>query len=1020
MNMRLHKNKKNLVFKLSLVCSMLCSFTTSAQVLEFIEHKPTGFKMQVCDGALGKPVTSRANTNVGPCVQWERVFNGNYFHLRSFDADKFIKPDTGDNGSPISIQPKSWTGNWTQWSYEDRGDGYGHITNRATGKLIFLSAKNRAIITQQPSAWRGDFTRWRFVPTDGLTPTPTPTPTGSPHPNGSPTLDCRFTPSISNIIRINENETLFVTCASTFGAGDPDIKASFRGDFLSPVEIRVSSFRPVEVEYDFEVDLTNYIGDPNHPYRNTFSATADGPGSEKPTIKDYEVETIFVSVTPPPDTPTPTPTATSCPSSPPTSNIYEAESGNILGTASIYSDGNASGGEGVAFISSTGAGVSVTNEIFGSYFTVRYASQLSGKISYRINGQDSGDFNFTSTGAWVGAYQDIRVDAEIPGGANVEIFFDAGDAALNIDYIKVSTPGFGGCPTPTPTPTNAPGPFDLIDVFSNSQISDKDPGPLPLANPVESLGTPILGMAPTSHGFAFDLTAEQVVWRASENLITTGLVEYYCSEDGGLSYEKATLVDNRTENMCSGEYLYFFRYEHPSTLNDNPAHRWVYTASFTTAGERVDPNNYPEFTDGTANRMRFRHPISADGTTVSVLDAQHNADLLRNLDRYTMWVDDRPGNVRLGVDLNGNLIRNESLRTGVAEPNGQQFFGINQNPGFDNIYSYGQVIQFEITAVAGLSGAQTYNDFSYYTVGLGWGNYGDLRLNSAGRAGTTMIVSDNGAFIELERNSIFAQPVTTLNTEKAIDDYLVGHHLFHGIDPNERGSTAYGNVKIGDRSCGDCHFRDGRGIEVIPVVGGTRLAPPTYGIGLLLAIEGREAGLGRDGRFVSVDDYLEYALTEFHGVDPAQAPDRIMELLALYPAVLSVPNRLPQFTDDTDVNAGSDLFMNIGCADCHTPVQTTASADPAFNGLTIRPYTDMKLWDLGEGEFRTTPLWGLGQNIKLLGHNAKPVLYMHDGQSESVADAIGRHGGDAANSRSGYNSLSSSERRQVDSFVNSL
>ena len=534
-----------------------------------------------------------------------------------------------------------------------------------------------------------------------------------------------------------------------------------------------------------------------------------------------------------------------------------------------------------------------------------------------------------------------------------------------------------------------------------------------------SLRTPILGLVPKSAGFAFDITAESVVWRSGDFLVTTGLIEYFCSENGGLSYKQVQLVDNSAANMCSGDYVYFFRYEHPNSLNDNPAHRWIYTASFTSAEPRIDPNDYPSFVDGTANRMRFRHPISGDGVTSAVLDAQHNADLLRNLDRYTMWVDDRPGNVRLNIDLNGNLIRNESLRRDSA-PNTQQFFGLSQNPGFDDAYSYGQVIQFEFTAVAGRSQAQTYNDFAYYTVGLGWNNYGDLRLNSAGRAGTTMIFSDDGRFIDLERNSVFSQPVTTLNTEKAVDDYILGHHLFHGIDPNNRGSIEFGEVKIGDSSCGDCHFRDGRGTQTVSIDGSGILPPPIYGVGLLMAIDGRDVGLGRDGRFSSVEEYIGFSLSKFHGVDPTEAPERIKELLAFYPNVLSVPNRLPQFTDDPAVNAGSDLFMEVGCADCHTPIQKTKSSVPAFDNLTIRPFTDMKIWDLGEGEFRTTALWGLGQNIKLLGHNNKPVLYMHDGLSRSVAHAVSRHGGAAASSRAGYNDLNEAQRAQLEAFVNSL
>ncbi len=130
----------------------------------FIVHKPTDYKIQSCATEDSMPVVSRLNINVGDCVQWRRVVNGDYFHLQSRFSNKYMKPDTNDHGSNISAVPNTWKGNWTQWDFEDRGDGYGHIVNRATGKYIFLAAKLNSNIQQQSSSWRGDFTRWRFEP----------------------------------------------------------------------------------------------------------------------------------------------------------------------------------------------------------------------------------------------------------------------------------------------------------------------------------------------------------------------------------------------------------------------------------------------------------------------------------------------------------------------------------------------------------------------------------------------------------------------------------------------------------------------------------------------------------------------------------------------------------------------------------------------------------------------------------------------------------------------------------------
>ena len=179
----------------------------------FIVHKPTGAKIWSCSNETLTPIGSRPNSNQFECVQWKKVANGDYFHIQNRAAGIFMKPDTAVNGSPISVVPNTWRGNWTQWSFEARGDGFGHIINRGTGKYIFLAARRNSNILQQPSSWRGDFTRWRFEPINGgspatdapnpVTPTPvaaTPTPTAPPTsapptPNPTPSTD----PSINDV-----------------------------------------------------------------------------------------------------------------------------------------------------------------------------------------------------------------------------------------------------------------------------------------------------------------------------------------------------------------------------------------------------------------------------------------------------------------------------------------------------------------------------------------------------------------------------------------------------------------------------------------------------------------------------------------------------------------------------------------------------------------------------------------------------------------------------------------------------
>jgi len=89
--------------------------------------------------------------------------------------------------------------------------------------------------------------------------------------------------------------------------------------------------------------------------------------------------------------------------------------------------------------------------------------------------------------------------------------------------------------------------------------------------------------------------------------------------------------------------------------------------------------------------------------------------------------------------------------------------------------------------------------------------------------------------------------------------------------------------------------------------------------------------------------------------------------------------------------------VNIGCANCHTPTLTTgASPFPALANQTIHSYSDWALHHMGPGladsisqglaagdQFRTAPLWGLGQRI----------FFLHDGRTTNLLHAIIAHRG---------------------------
>jgi hypothetical protein len=93
---------------------------------------------------------------------------------------------------------------------------------------------------------------------------------------------------------------------------------------------------------------------------------------------------------------------------------------------------------------------------------------------------------------------------------------------------------------------------------------------------------------------------------------------------------------------------------------------------------------------------------------------------------------------------------------------------------------------------------------------------------------------------------------------------------------------------------------------------------------------------------------------------------------------------------------GRQVFRDIGCALCHTPQMQTA---PVMNSAVLedRPvnlFSDLLVHHMGAGladdiiqgaagpdEFRTTPLWGVGQRL----------FFLHDGRTNDLLEAINAH-----------------------------
>jgi CxxC motif-containing protein (DUF1111 family) len=134
----------------------------------------------------------------------------------------------------------------------------------------------------------------------------------------------------------------------------------------------------------------------------------------------------------------------------------------------------------------------------------------------------------------------------------------------------------------------------------------------------------------------------------------------------------------------------------------------------------------------------------------------------------------------------------------------------------------------------------------------------------------------------------------------------------------------------------------------------------------------------------------------------------------------------PAPTTNTTVQ-GFNQFVNVGCADCHMQHHTTGSS--IFTGqsnVQFTPFSDFALHDMGTGlqdqvsqgaadgqQFRTAPLWGVGQR----------VFFLHDGRTNSLVTAIQAHsssGSEANQVIAQFNKLSASDQQAVILFLRSL
>jgi CxxC motif-containing protein (DUF1111 family) len=155
--------------------------------------------------------------------------------------------------------------------------------------------------------------------------------------------------------------------------------------------------------------------------------------------------------------------------------------------------------------------------------------------------------------------------------------------------------------------------------------------------------------------------------------------------------------------------------------------------------------------------------------------------------------------------------------------------------------------------------------------------------------------------------------------------------------------------------------------------------------------------------------------------------DRQCDELTAFCAALPRPvERLPKDVTQAQAAAGKKLFLEIGCAECHTP--KLGSVDGIYSDLLLHrmgpdlvgggsygePPLPLPNAPKGEGpspsEWRTPPLWGV----------ADSAPYLHDGRAATLEEAIQMHGGQGARAASNFRALSTREQAQLIAFLKTL
>jgi CxxC motif-containing protein (DUF1111 family) len=144
-----------------------------------------------------------------------------------------------------------------------------------------------------------------------------------------------------------------------------------------------------------------------------------------------------------------------------------------------------------------------------------------------------------------------------------------------------------------------------------------------------------------------------------------------------------------------------------------------------------------------------------------------------------------------------------------------------------------------------------------------------------------------------------------------------------------------------------------------------------------------------------------------------------------------VPSNIINGVDQSaSIGRGRGLFSSIGCATCHNATvgttQASSTSPGSLSNAPVNAFSDIELHHMGTGladnvgqggaggdQFRTAPLWGLGQRIFLL----------HDGRTQNLLRAIQAHasnGSEAIQVEENFDNLTPQQQQDLLNFLRSL